>query len=137
MPNIEPIVVDTVTVKQVASMFATGATKTDIVNTLGVTRVQLGRIMLREDFKSALQSIGDKAVEDARAIIRAQTMDLAVEVKRVLQEQLRENSLEAVKISLRVMGFDQQQEQKSNTNIQVVLPGAVAKEVEAIDVTGD
>lgn len=143
MPTPEVVISDLV-VKQAAAQAATGATITQIAASLGISKYHVKRIMQTPKFKAVIKDIGDEAVTNAKQVIRSKTGELAQEVSRVLKERLEDNDLEAVKVALKIIGFDSQETERGDTNIVVQLPGiqektvtAEFKEVEVTDADTD
>lgn len=130
-----------VVTRQVAALAASGASRTVIASQLGLSLYKVKAVMASDEFKQLVTDIGDEATRTAKQQIKASVGNLATEVARVLKEQLQENNLEAVKIALKVMGFDQAEEQKGDTNIQVILPGqeknVIEGEFRAIETESD
>lgn len=119
---INPVVIDEVITKQVAALAITGANPLQISQSLSLSRYQVQKIMQSDKFKEVLKDTGDAALADARQVMRAQTASLAKEMVRVLKKQLGDDSLEAVKIGLKVLGIEQLDDKGGDTNISVVLP---------------
>lgn len=119
-------VINTVLAKQIAGLALIKTPQKAISEQLGLTAYQVGKIMASDEFKAALKEIGDASVAEAKQTIRAQTSKLAQEVTRVLTAKLQEDNLEAVKIALKIIGFDEEEKVTGDTNISVVLPGVAA-----------
>lgn len=131
MPFINPVVIDEVVTKQVAALVLTGATTREVAEQLGLGISQVRKIQNSTKFKEVLSAVGDAAVMEAKQAIRAETSRMARKIIKVINEQLDEGNLEAVKIGLKVLGLDQVEEkQQGDTNISVVLPGTVTKDIE-------
>lgn len=125
------VIISEAIVKQVAASAATGATVGQIAASLALSKYHVKKIMATNDFKTLVRGIGDEAVNNAKQVIRANTSDMAAEVTRVLKERLEDNDLEAVKVALKIIGFDQQEQTKGDTNIVVQLPGQVEQVIES------
>lgn len=130
MPAPEVIINEAI-IAQAAALAATGATTQQIATQLGMSKYHAKKVMSYPEFKKQVKAIGDEAVNNAKQIIRSQTSDLANEVARVLKARLEENDLEAVKVALKVIGFEQEEQNRGDTNIVVQLPGSVEKHVES------
>lgn len=129
MPTPEVVISEAV-LKQAAALAAQGATIKQIAERLGVSQFITKKMMANPDFKHWIKEIGDEALNNAKQIIRAKTSDLANEVTRVLKARLEEDDLEAVKIALKVIGFDQPQDTgKGDTTLVVNLPGVSEKAI--------
>lgn len=137
---VHPAVIDEIILRRIAIAAATLMPATKIAEEVGLSPYQVRRLMGTPKFREVLKELSDMETGMARLAMRTEVSKLANEALRVIREQLGENSLEAVKIALKIMGLDAV-EDKSNgpTTISVVLPGQQApmKEFtsEAIDVT--
>ena len=118
------VIIDETIIKQVAASAVLGSSVNQMATELGISRFQVRKVMNMPEFKAIMQDLGNDSINTAKQAIRAKTADMAAEVTRVLMEQLKENSLEAVKIALRIMGFDNEERQVADTQINVVLPGS-------------
>lgn len=130
MPSPEVTISDLV-IKQVSASAATGATIGQIATQLSLSKYHVKKIMAMPEFKKIVKDIGDEAVNNAKQVIRSSTSELAAEVSRVLKERLEDNDLEAVKVALKIIGFDQQEQSKGDTNIVVQLPGNTEQVIES------
>ena len=120
-----------VIIKQVAALSATGASILEISEQLHISRYHAKKITLQPEFKKIIRDIGDDAVATAKQLLRTKTGELANEVYRVIRERLEDNDLEAAKVVLKIIGFDQQEQTQGDTQINVVLPGQA--EVKTVD----
>lgn len=121
------------TIKQVAAMAATGASRNEIADQLKISRYTASKIMTLPLFKIVVKEIGDEAVSNAKQIIRSKTGFLAQKIMEVLTARLEKDDLEAVKVALKIMGFDQSDAPKGDTTFTIQLPGvqnATGKTVE-------
>lgn len=123
-------------IKKVAICAATGATVNAISTETGISRHLIRKIMFTPKFKEELRVTTDEVTSQAKTYLRAEISKLSHEVFRVISDQLREkNSLEAVKIALKIMGFENEEEKKQgDTNIVVKLPGQVSLKDVANDI---
>jgi hypothetical protein len=118
------VVIDELVVKQVAALSATGASPVAIAEQLGMSRYQVKKIIASGRYAEIVKDIGDEVVKGAKQVIRSKTSELAKEITRVLTERLADNDLEAVKVALKIIGFDNSDDKdKGDTNINVILPG--------------
>jgi hypothetical protein len=124
------VVIDELVVKQVAALSATGASPVAIAEQLGMSRYQVKKIIASGQYAEVIKDIGDEVVKGAKQVIRSKTSELAKEITRVLTERLAENDLEAVKVALKIIGFDNSDDKdKGETNINVILPGQSNEQV--------
>lgn len=128
------IPISSVQIQQVALLSVQLCTPKQVAERLGLTQAQVRAALETEECKQAVAGLADAAFEAARSYLRREIPKLAHEVVRVLREQLEEkNSLEAVKISLKVMGLDEAEGDKPDTNITVIMPTEKVIEVESGD----
>ncbi len=114
-----------VVVKQVAALAVSGATPGEIAAKLGMTKWQVKKAMQLPAYKAYMKEVGDAALSTAKEFIRAEMGKLSKEIMRVIRTQLEEkDSLDAVKIALKVVGFDQEEQVKGDTTLNVIMPGA-------------
>lgn len=123
----EKLVIDELLTRQVASLLASGANNTQIANELQISATMVRKISAMPETKAMLKEVGESALAGAKALIRQRTAKLAEKIVDVIEAQLAEGNLDAVKIGLKVLGFsDQEQVVQGAQNLTVVLPGASA-----------
>lgn len=122
MQTSQEVITDTI-VKQVASLAATGSNLQEIATSLSISKYYVKKVLAMDSAKALIKEIGDEATSVAKNSIRTKVGLLAKEVGRVIEERLSENDLEAVKVALKIIGFDAQEQGPQETNINVILPG--------------
>lgn len=138
IPEALPEVVEETRAKQVAALSVAGLSQDDMSKELGISKRQVRKILVTDEFKAAVKEIGDEAVRVAVQIIRTRTARLADKATVQLEKALNKGDLEAVKLVYKTAGiFDSIEKQPAgDTNLTVVLPGA-SKEVKADVVEGE
>lgn len=116
--------------KQVAAIMLAGGNIHNASQTLGVSRRKIQNIILTDEYKAIVNQAGDEALGTAKTFLRREVSKLAHKMIEVINSKLDEGSLEAVKIGLKVMGFDNEERVEGDTNIQVVLPTGAEKAIE-------
>lgn len=131
MGNTKPIPLTPVLIAQAVALAASGATTHAIGKELGIPDSTVRRIQKLPEYNKELETMGSEVLVAARNRIKAEVGKLSNEIIRVLRAQLEDkDSLEAVKIALRVVGFDDEAGPAQETNIQVVLPGQAQDTIE-------
>lgn len=121
-------VTDEVVIKQLAAASVMGATMAQMMEQTGLNKYQINKTTSTPEFKKYLKEVGDEALSQAKQIIKSNTSKLATEITRVLTEELQNNSLEAVKIAIKIIGFgEEENKQQQDTQIIVNLPGSTEK----------
>lgn len=109
-------------VSSVVSLKLNNVTVKEIAKQLHLTQYAVTKIIDSEEFRLQLRELSDRVVDTAANTWKATISELVGEAKRVLKEKLAENDLEAVKIVVRSLGVEKQEQQIQQGNIQVILP---------------
>lgn len=125
-------------IKQVAVLAVSGGNSKEIGAKLSIDVSKVRKIMQDPEYQAVVKKLGDDALATARQTVRVGMAKMAREVIRVIEHKLRKNDINAVKAALQVMGLThpQEEEQKGDTTINVVLPGQ-KQEVEVKAEYGD
>lgn len=135
--NYDDVEAKEILAKKIAAMYATGITsERAIAKELQVSPYVVRKVRESPEYLNVVKGIGDEVLTQAKGLIRSETAKLAKEAIRVLKAQLKDNNLDAVKVALKVLGFEDKNEEKGDTNIQVVLPTS-STEGTAIEVNYD
>jgi transcription initiation factor TFIIIB Brf1 subunit/transcription initiation factor TFIIB len=129
--HIPEIVIDTVLVKKVAAIAATLASAREIAEQAGISEYICKKVMARADFKDELKKIAEDSTAAAKHVLKSELGKMVREVLRVIKHNLELNSLEAVKIYFKALGIEQEETKTGDTQINVLLPGAAPKAVQA------
>ncbi len=125
----EKVVVDELMTRQVASLLATGATSVKIAQDLGVSRNVVARIAGMDSTRALVKEIGDSAIAGAKAEIRLATAGMVRKIMDVINQNLDEGNLDAVKVGLKILGFqDNEPVNQGAATLQVIMPGAAVPE---------
>lgn len=110
-------------IKQAAALAANGMSQNKISLTLNISRRQVRNIYNDDRFKALVEDIGDDVIRSAKVHIRNEIAGLKKEIIRVLQANLKKDSLDAVKVALKALGAEgfEEQQQEANTGLTVVL----------------
>lgn len=121
-------------IPQVVAMVLAGANILEISREMNMNRGTVRKIMASYRFKELLDKANEGALKNAVAQARTGMAKLVTEALRVIEEKLKQdNSLEAVKIVMKGLGLDNEEQKVQDTNLTVILPGA--KQETIIDVT--
>lgn len=104
--------------------------KASIAKQLSVGPNVVNRILNSEGYRALLANMTREQIAPILAKVKTDIYNLGVEAVRVLRERLAENDLEAAKVVLRTMAVDLPQENQGDTNITVVVPGAINEVIE-------
>lgn len=129
-----PVTITEMLIRRVALLTVGGANITQIAQELSIDRSVVRKILNKDECKSIVEEIEREGMATAKAIIRSQTSQLATKIIKVINDHLDNGNLEAVKVGLKILGFNEQEQVKQNdTSITVVLPGSAVppKEVKA------
>lgn len=122
---LKQMVDEKIVLKQIAALAAAGKSKKDIVKELGITEYNYNKIIARDDFKQALEDIGNAAVGKAVQLIRTRMSNLGTKAVDVVSGKLDEGDLDAAKTVFKILGLNGMEEKAvADTNIQIVLPGS-------------
>lgn len=123
----EPIVVDELLTRQMASMLLTDTPLGDIAKQLNISYTSASKLSKRSDVRDMLKEAGEQSLTAAKALIRKRASALAELAIDVLKEKLlTDRDLEAVKVTLKVLGALEPEQQQSTgaTSIQVIMPSS-------------
>ena len=124
-PRREKVIVDELLTRQIASMLASGSTAYVIAQELDLARTTVARIANSNATRALVKEIGESSVAAAKAQIRMETAGLVKKIMAVIHQQLDEGNLDAVKVGLKVLGFnDQEQIAPGVQTLNVIMPGA-------------
>lgn len=108
--------------KRIAALLVSGCSVNAIAKELGVNRNRVAKAMQTEEFKAYLKELSEQSVELALNTWRASMQKLIPEAIDVIRVGLKRNNLEAVKIVMKSIGAEKQQEQVQSGSVTVVLP---------------
>lgn len=115
-------IVNDANIKRVAALAISGMSQNKISITLGVSRRQIRNVYEDERFKSIVEDIGDDAILTAKTRLRQEISKMSDLMLAALRINLEKNSLEAVKVGLKVVGLDEpDQEQTNNNGLTVIM----------------
>lgn len=129
--GVVPKVIDDALIKQIAAIALTGANRKDISQQLGVSDHYVRRVFKDDRFKNEIKSISEDVVETAKQSLRVRMSELSNDVMKAITIQLRRKySMDAVRVAMKILGFGEEEVQRGDTNIQLIMPGSKpAKEV--------
>lgn len=128
---VETLVNEKVVLKQIAALAAAGAGPDAIKKELGVSDYIYKLLTTSDEFKTALEEIGNEATVKAIQLARTQISNLVSKAIRVLNQKLDEGELDAAKEVFKRIGMDGSNDKPvADTNIQIVLPGSVDNAIE-------
>ena len=111
---------------QAASMLVMGKTITEVSKELQVSFYQAKKIANLPETKGMIEEIKRTTLATIKEEIKVRTAQLADKVMRVIEQQLEEGNLDAVKVSLKILGFQDAEPPQSGTqNLTVVMPPGV------------
>lgn len=124
-------------VDQVAALTSHGMDRKQIAGHLGIDDESVDKILHRQDCMDAVRKIGESARAFAKTKIRREISKLADEAIKVVTYHLKEKqSLHAVTIALKVLGFDEMEDKGDKaTSLTVVMPGAAPGQNEKVKLT--
>lgn len=108
--------------KRIAALLVSGCSVNAIAKELGINRNRVAKAMQTEEFKAYLKELSEQSVELALNTWRASMQKLIPEAIDVIRVGLKRNNLEAVKIVMKSIGAEKQQEQVQSGSVTVVLP---------------
>lgn len=123
--------------RNIATRRAIGTSLRDLESEFGFSRPVINRVLSSDLAKSVIKGITDDAVSSAVVAVRKEFADLTGLITEAVKHHLKEKNLEAVKIGLKVLGFDSAErvDTKQAQSITVILPGSSApKEVSNGDI---
>lgn len=125
----EAAVINELLIRQVASLVILHKTQFEISKEANLSLKRVREVLLMPETRAMIKEAGDGAIEAAKATVRLKVAKLADLVVEVLTEKLeQERSLEAVKVTLPLLGLKEQEPATSgNTSLTVVLPGVGSK----------
>lgn len=106
-----------------------------IADTMSMSQHAVAKIINSEEFRTELRTITDEAVDLAANTWKRSISELVIEAKRVLIARLKADDLEAVKLIVRSLGVEKNEQQIQQGNITVVLPNL--DEPKTIEVVND
>jgi hypothetical protein len=118
--------------QQVAALAFQNIPEYKIAEELKITRYRCRKILASKEFKDIVREIGEDAVVLAKNYIKDKVAKLSPEIYETIRINLVEKrSMEAVKVALKVVGFEQEEEVKqAATMMQIILPGAALPPIE-------
>lgn len=114
-------IINDANIKRVAALAIGGMSQNKISITLNVSRRQIRNIYEDERFKSIVEDIGDDAILTAKTRLRQEISKMSELMLTALRANLEKNSLEAVKIGLKVVGLDEADQEQPNTGLTVIM----------------
>jgi hypothetical protein len=107
--------------KQVAALVSSGVPISEIMKRTGMKRGQVERLVETDECKGYIRDIGETALVSAKHEIKKEVAKLAPLVVETIKAALLKNNLNAIPHALKILGFSENEQEKGDTNIQVVL----------------
>lgn len=114
--------------ERAAVLSLTGAPRTQIAQELGLSDKAAKRLMDSDEFKQVVQTMGDALSVEAKSKLKKGLARLVDKSLRVLEDNLDEGELEAVKLVFRGLGLEQTDGKIQDTQINVILPNLQPEE---------
>lgn len=121
--------------KRIATLLIAGGTRTGIAKELGCTKYHVDKVMRSEEFKLYLKELSDECVNTALNTWKSSMSDLIPEALSVLKHHLKEKNLEGVKLVMKAIGAEKQEQAVQSSAITVVLPNLEEPKPVDIEVT--
>lgn len=99
-----------------------GSSQKAIAAELNISERQVKLMLNSDEFPEVVKNLGESLSAEAKNKLRKGLAGLVDKSLKVLEANLEEGELEAVKIVFRGLGFDQQDQKQVDTQIQVILP---------------
>lgn len=110
---------------RVAISFANGLSRRRAAEELSITTFMYDKVLREEETQALIKELEHTSISAAKTQIRLSISQLADKLMSVINMQLDEGNLEAVKIALKVIGFEQDSlKGNENTQLTVIMPGA-------------
>lgn len=124
--NNEPIdAVEVSTAAKVAALALSGiASQAAIARQLGISPARVSKVVKSDAYRELIQKSVDKSLVSALDEIKTGMARLSKEAVRVVMEELKNNNLEAAKMVLKAMGFDNGENKTQDASINIIMPGA-------------
>lgn len=87
------------------------------------------RVMEDPRFKEFMDKVMEEEFLPLVTKVRGDIYKLGTEAVRVIRENLKENSLDAAKLVMKVMALDTVEQKQQDTNLTVIMPGATTEQV--------
>jgi C-terminal processing protease CtpA/Prc len=114
-------------IKHIAAAALQGASKKEIAEKYNIKYNTVLKITSRQDYRDHLMKVSNESLNISKASFKAQITTLQEKAFKVLHELLDSDDLKAkvegLKLFYRGIGMDTEQQQQSDTNIIVNLPG--------------
>lgn len=120
---------------EVATMRIAGASIQAISKELGISRHSVNALCKTDIYKSVFDEIREHAVKTAKGVAVNRLSALVDKAVEVVEQNLDDGKLEAAKLVFEAIGVKQQEEQKSDTTINLIVPGQ--KQEQVIEVNQD
>lgn len=136
----EPLVVDELLTRQMASLLLTDTPMSEIATQLNLSYTSASKLAKRADVRDMLKEAGEQSLAAAKSLVRKRASELANLAIDVLKEKLEEDrDLEAVKVTLKVLGALEPETQTAPgaTAIQVILPSSQPTEPKDIEIQSE
>lgn len=110
--------------KQVASLMATGVPQSQIAKSLKIAVGTVKRLSETDLAKRVMLEIGEEVVHTAKVWVRANAARLKEKMIKNLEYNLEQNNLNAVPITMKILGFGEEVKDDKPANYVIVMPGA-------------
>lgn len=108
--------------KIVASYMLQGHTILEIAEKTGLTKHRVEKLYKSDELKKHLSTISDQLVSVAASTWKGALMERIPKALAVIDKKLNEGDLEAVKIIVKSLGIDKQENPDRGGSLTVVLP---------------
>lgn len=117
-------------IPNVVAMVVAGCSVHEIARDQNMNRTTVRKIMASHRFRELLEKTSESTLKSAVAQARSGMARLVTESLRVIENKLKEDSLEAVKIVMKGLGVEKEEGAVQDTNLTVILPGAKETSIE-------
>lgn len=121
-------------IRKIASLADTGLQPKDIAAKLKLTVHQVKRLQASDEYKALMIEVGDKYLAEAKTKWSQGMARMLDKCLRVIERNLDEGNLEAVKIAIKSLGISEAEKSTGDSTINIVLPTGVGDKV--IEVEG-
>ena len=122
-------IADEVLAKEVAAYTVSGLTPRAISEEMGVPIRRINAALRSDRFRITVEELQGPMLAKARVQLRTRIASIVKKVGDVLEKHLDDNNLQAIPHALKILGIQEQEESKGDTNLTVILPGQGQQEI--------
>lgn len=127
-------VVQLTQIQQIAGLALMGNSQVQISKQLGIKRHKVRELMTSEEFKETMLGVAKQSLDMAVSAFKSKMNALEPLAYSALRDGLADGKLEAVKLWGTYVGIGAEDDNKTQSPLTIVMPGANAPEAPAIQV---